>query len=658
MPNALIHSTSPYLKQHAHNPVNWVEWSDSAWELARKEDKLVLVSIGYSACHWCHVMEKESFDDLITADLMNQNFICIKIDREERPDIDQIYMDAIQLMTGRGGWPLNVFCLPDKRPIHGGTYFPNKNWNDTLIKLNEYYKQNKDSALEYADKLLSGIKGLDTFMPSSFQDITKENIDEIVEHFKTVFDHKNGGFSRAPKFPMPNNFKLLLEYYLFTKNQEALDMSIFSLQKMARGGLFDPVHGGFARYCVDEMWHVPHFEKMLYDNAQLLICYSKLFKINPTQEFFDVISKTYEFLTQEFLDKSGAFYSAYDADSEGEEGKYYVWTSAELKEILGEFYPLFSAFYSISDEGNWEHNNNILHSFETREEFAKRINLEEDLVNYALNESLNKLKEQAKTRVKPGLDNKIIACWNGLLLEALSESSILLNHAEMKISADNLYSFIKNQLIIDEELFRIYHEGRVNIPGFLEDYSAIINGLISYFKCTQNPEVIDLAYKLTNRALKLFYDSKSDDLFFSRENEDLIVRKRDWNDDVISSSASMFCESLLKLGHLFNNYEFIEIAKNQINKLKDKAIKNPNWYSNWVRLILADYYGFYTICNNVESQMDAIKKLDYPFLMWVDLNQNAKLPIAIGKDQQGIYLCRDEACMAPVLEIKDLKLPD
>ena len=406
--NSLIHASSPYLLQHAHNPVNWLEWNEETLLKAKSEDKMILVSIGYSACHWCHVMEHESFENEEVAELMNKNFICIKVDREERPDIDQIYMDAVQLLTGRGGWPLNCFALPDGRPLHGGTYFPIEQWKKTLQSIADFYQDRKVEAFEYAAELTNGINKLDQIIPAENSAIKLETIENAVENWSKNFDLIYGGYNWAPKFPMPNNWQFYLQYYQFSKNELLLEAVTQTLNGMANGGIFDQIEGGFARYSTDVYWKAPHFEKMLYDNGQLMGLYAQAFQLTKNPLYKNIIYKTHQFLQHELTHESGLFYSALDADSEGIEGKYYIWTRQELVEYLGENEPLFSLYYSVDAYGNWEHGASILYKTRTIEELEK-ITGKSSIEIEAIIEKCNAiLVAERNKKTKPGLDDKVI----------------------------------------------------------------------------------------------------------------------------------------------------------------------------------------------------------------------------------------------------------
>ena len=414
--NKLANETSPYLLQHANNPVNWYPWGNEALEKARAENKLIIISIGYAACHWCHVMEHESFEDTSVAQLMNDSYISIKVDREERPDIDQIYMDAAYLLTGRGGWPLNVIALPDGRPVYAGTYFRKNDWTKILLYFKDLYQKEPDTFDQEAGKLTNAMKemkvpGIDD-KSSSF---TKNEIEDSFRKIISIIDFSLGGTNGAPKFPMPNIHQFLLTYYFHTEDQKAIEAVKITLDNMANGGIYDHIGGGFARYSTDETWKVPHFEKMLYDNGQLVSLFSNAYKITGDETYKKVVYETLEFIKRELTDESGGFYSSLDADSEGEEGKYYVWDKKEIDNLLGNSSELFCDYYSVSSIGNWE-GNNILFINQKREDLLKKYQISEEVFNKTISSSKKILFDVRNKRVKPGLDDKILTSWNALML--------------------------------------------------------------------------------------------------------------------------------------------------------------------------------------------------------------------------------------------------
>lgn len=652
--NSLINASSPYLLQHAHNPVNWQEWGDEAFAKAKAEDKLVLVSIGYSACHWCHVMERETFEQEASADVMNKFFVCIKVDREERPDVDQIYMDAINLMTGRGGWPLNVFCLPDGRPIHGGTYFKNEDWNQLLFQLEDFYKNRKPEALEYATKLTKGISEYDLIpkqtTPANF---TKQDLDTMYTDWSDNFDWEEGGNNRAPKFPLPVNYNFLLNYAVAAKHEKANEFVHFTLAKMANGGIYDQLGGGFARYSVDKHWFAPHFEKMLYDNGQLVSLYSDAYLDGNNPQYRQVVEETLAFIKRELTDKNGGFYSALDADSEGEEGKFYVWTKAEIDTILGTDAELFCQYYNVEEGGNWEHGNNILCVTETNLETKAKLQA-----------AITKLMAERDKRIRPGLDDKIITSWNALMLKGYADAYRVFRKEEYLEAALKNLSFIKNNMLVDGVLHRIYKDGKTTINGFLEDYAYLIDALISLYQVTANESHLNFAKELTEDTLREFYDEQTGFFFFTpNSGEKLVARKTDSTDDVTPAANSTMCKNLYTLGYYFSNIDYENKANQMLNNIAAKVKQHTPWYSGWAYMALVKAYGFNQLVitgNDTTSQQTALQRRLLPATIYAyDVDGSSQLPLVQNKSQENktlIYHCIDKTCLAPVVEVQDLKL--
>jgi uncharacterized protein len=429
MSNRLSQETSPYLLQHANNPVFWFPWGKEALEKAKEENKLILVSIGYSACHWCHVMEHECFEDEQVAEIMNRDFVSIKIDREERPDLDQVYMNAIQLMTERGGWPLNCFCLPNQMPIYGGTYFPKEEWINLLLNLSKLWRDKPEEAVEYADKLTAGIRQSEMLVKNTTESaFLVEQLKEMFDIWKRSFDMTEGGYASAPKFPLPNNWIFMLRYAHLMKEPAARMISKITLERMAKGGIYDQIGGGFSRYSVDDRWHVPHFEKMLYDNAQLVSLYSEAYQYDPDDLYRKVVYQSLDFIKRELTSPEGGFYSALDADSEGVEGKFYTYSREELVSILGEDEELFSIYYNVTNSGNWvEERTNIFFRKLDDADLASKLGLSIDELSKKMVLAKMKVFNHRSTRVSPGLDNKILASWNGLMLKAFADACRVFN---------------------------------------------------------------------------------------------------------------------------------------------------------------------------------------------------------------------------------------
>ncbi|MEY3438045.1 MAG: hypothetical protein RL265_630, partial [Bacteroidota bacterium] len=523
--NQLIHETSPYLLQHAHNPVNWVPFSDGVFEQAKRENKLVLISVGYSACHWCHVMEHECFEDEEVADLMNTYFINVKVDREERPDVDQVYMTAVQLITQKGGWPLNCFTLPDGRPIYGGTYFPKDQWMHILRSLEHTFKNDREKAEEYAANLHEGIKNSELIAVAVKRDsFSEEKLHELVLRWSRNFDAMEGGESRAPKFPLPNNYEFLLEYGVKYENLKVLKHVELTLDKMAMGGIYDQVGGGFSRYSVDMLWKVPHFEKMLYDNGQLLHLYAQAYNYFRKPLYKRVVYQTIEWLQREMLTKEGAFYSALDADSEGDEGKFYCWKPEELQALLGEDYAWVKDFYAVNQRGFWEGEKYILLRTESDQEFARKMNWTNVEFEEAIAKLNQKLLDERTHRVRPGTDDKCLTSWNAMTLKGLCQAYSAFGEEEfLQLAHKNARWILESQLQEDGKLLRNYKNGKANIPAFLEDYAHVIDAFIDFYQITFDIQWLEKAQILTQTTLEHFHDSTSQMFYFTQSNTSLIA---------------------------------------------------------------------------------------------------------------------------------------
>lgn len=660
--NALIHASSPYLLQHAHNPVNWVEWSEETLQRAKNEDKMILVSIGYSACHWCHVMEHESFENEEVAELMNQHFICIKVDREERPDIDQIYMDAVQLLTGRGGWPLNCFALPDGRPLHGGTYFPIEQWKKTLQSIADFYRDRKEEAFQYAAELTSGINKLDHIIPVENTEIKLETIDKAVENWSKNFDLIYGGYNWAPKFPMPNNWEFYLQYYKQSNNPLYLDAVIKTLDGMANGGIFDQIEGGFARYSTDLYWKAPHFEKMLYDNGQLVGLYANAYQLTKNNIYKDIVYKTHQFLQHELTHESGLFYSALDADSEGVEGKYYIWTRQELVSILGDDEPLFSIYYSVDAYGNWEHGANILYKTRSHEELEKLTGKTIIEIEQIIKKCNAKLLLERNKKTKPGLDDKVITSWNALMISGYCEAFKAFGENAFYTTAQKALDSILQYLWVDKTLYRIYKNGKISIPGFAEDYACLTKALIDFYQISFDEKYLIKANELMELSMAYFY-SEEKKLFYFKSNTDaaLIARKLDLTDDVIPSANSIFGHCLQALSFYFSNNHYEKMVDDMLLLVQQKFAKTTSSYTNWMQLSLNKIQGVKQIviagpeANNYFAQLSQNYLPNTLFALAAEQSViplvKDKLPI---ENKTTIYVCQDKTCGLPMFSLENL----
>ena len=656
--NALIHASSPYLLQHAHNPVNWEEWNPELWEQAKQKDRLVLISIGYSACHWCHVMERESFEDEQTAALMNSIFINIKVDREERPDVDMVYMDACQLMTGRGGWPLNVICLPDGRPVYAGTYFPNENWQQAILQLQALWQTDKAKADEYANKVFQGISQMNAVHLEPSQTFSKSSIGGLYQQLSEGFDWEEGGANRVPKFPLPNQYEWLLDYHLQTADEEAKDFVNLSLLKMANGGIYDHLRGGFCRYSTDGHWFAPHFEKMLYDNAQLVSLYSRAFGITDAPLYREIVQDTIRFCNTELSD-GVAYYSALDADSEGIEGRYYVFTHQELSQCLNEEELTFAeTLFSCTETGNWEHGYNILFRKLAPLQVLQTLNIDVTSYTVLLKTVKSKLLAFQQQRPRPGLDYKIITAWNGLMLKALSDAGTYLNDKSYIGQAETLANWMKTQLWHDGQLYRIYSLNKKSVKGFLEDYACYAEGLLALFSATGKEEYATFAMELTEAAIKRFRDPETGIFYFSpNDGEALLLRKTDLGDDVINSASSVMAHVLCKLGTIYQRPGMMRMGSQMLDAARTQLKAHPGWYSNWGRLALAESTGFIQIsctgpgAGNAASQLLKSTPAHAQISFAETTSALPQFQSKIG-DSLKIYICLGETCLEPVNSVE------
>ena len=594
--NALINETSPYLQQHAHNPVEWHPWNEETLQCAVDEDKPLLISIGYAACHWCHVTAHESFEDDETAKIMNDNFLCIKVDREERPDVDAVYMQAVQAMTGSGGWPLNAFALPDGRPFFGGTYFPKSQWQKLCTSIANEYKENRKKLVQYADRLDEGLREPAPIISLPNDESFRGSlIEKAVSQLKPHFDLQNGGMRGAPKFPMPSLYNFLLHFGTLHNDPSILSQVKLTLQRMAMGGIYDHIGGGFARYSTDPHWKVPHFEKMLYDNAQLISLYSKAYRHYKEPLFQQTVEETVEFLLRELRTPEGLFASSLDADSEGVEGKYYVWGQGELKRTLGDLYLIAQVIFNINPTGLWEHGQYILLKQSSLASLAAELNLPEKELNQIIAKIKSRLFDQREQRIRPSLDHKSLTSWNGLAIQGLAEAYDAFHSPNTLKAAEDTAEFILTHVRMpDGGLFHTFTNGQPRIIGFLEDYSMLIGGLISLYQSTFNENWLYQAKELMEYSLDHFFDHRSGFFFFtSIEQTDLSKRDIVLTDGVIPSSNSAIAHDLLYLSHYFENGAWEKISNRMILMQKKSLTQNSSSYSHWGSLYLTHTHPFF-----------------------------------------------------------------
>ncbi len=659
--NHLINETSPYLLQHAHNPVDWYAWNDETLEKAKRENKMLLISIGYASCHWCHVMEHESFEDEEVAKLMNDNFICIKVDREERPDVDKIYMDAVQIIQGNGGWPLNCFALPDGRPVYGGTYFRKEQWISVLKQISAFYRERYDDLVAQAEQITAGIKNNDlSVSPDEGEKPGKKDIEKMIDGFKSGFDSINGGSKGAPKFPMPNNYIFLLHYAAITGDKSVVEDVELTLDRMSEGGIYDQIGGGFARYSVDAKWHIPHFEKMLYDNAQLVSLYSQAYRFTHKNEYRQVVEETLDFIKREMTSPEGAFYSSLDADSDGEEGKYYIWTEDEIKSITGENYHLIADYFGIGKDAVWEDEKNVPVKAMSIEELAKRYDLTEDEVAKIIAGTKRNLLEKREERIRPALDDKTLASWNALMIKGYADAYLAFGKDEYRKAALKNALFIKEKMkMADGGLYHNHKNGKATIPGFLEDYAFVSEAFTAMYKISYDEKWLYEAKQLADYAIDHFYDKETGMFFFTSDDSNgLIARKQEISDNVIPSSNSALANSLFVLGEIFSNRSYLDIAEKMTFKTVERMSSYPSYFSNYGILLLKQVYPFYSIViygDNADELAEEFEQYYLPNTFMLASKTKSDLPLFKDRyfeNKTLIYVCTDKGCKLPVDNVK------
>ncbi len=692
--NLLSQETSPYLLQHAHNPVHWHAWNEQSLLKAQTEDKPILVSIGYSACHWCHVMERESFENEAIAKIMNQYFICIKVDREERPDVDAVYMDALQTMGIQGGWPLNVFLLPNQQPFYGGTYFRPDDWAAILQNIAAAFAKNRKELTESASEFT---KNIATSEISKYalniqkNEFLKENIIKMATQLAETFDSENGGFDRSPKFPMPSIYVFLLKYLTISpeiiggiapineqtnKIRNNIKNHLFiTLEKMAKGGIYDQIGGGFARYSVDEKWFAPHFEKMLYDNGQLLSLYAEAYQATKNQEqkdfFKSIVFQTIDWLKTEMLSPENSFYAAIDADSEGVEGKFYVFTEKEIREILKDLLEddikLCLAFYNVKSSGNWEHNQNILHQSISHQ----NIDFKEITLKNKVSIWNEKLLTYRNKRIRPSTDDKIIAGWNGLIIKGLVDSFRVFGENIFLMLAQHNAKFLMEKLFVDGRLHRTYKNEKATQWACLEDYAPVIEGFLALFQATMGTdeilgfEYLQNAQTLTQYVMANFYDEKEGMFFFTDKNAPkLIARKKEIFDNVIPASNSIMAQNLYFLGKILDENNYIECAKNMVMRMEKILLKNVAYATNWASLYANICVATLEVviigkdCDKIRQEFD---KYHIPNkIILCSVIETAILPLfefkTTEENQTTIYVCKNNTCQKPTTSVVEALL--
>lgn len=662
--NSLIHESSPYLLQHAHNPVNWYPWGPEILDKATRDNKLIIISVGYAACHWCHVMEHESFEDEEVAEVMNAHYYSIKVDREERPDIDMVYMSAVQLMTGSGGWPMNIVALPDGRPVWGGTYFKKEDWKRTLIQIAKLYKETPNKLHEYAEKLGEGLNSMQ-LIPQPQASESDLDLDLILEKLEQNFDWKYGGTKQAPKFVIPSNFEFLLKYAQLDKKDHIQDFIDLSLTKISFGGIYDHVEGGFSRYSVDEKWHIPHFEKMLYDNAQMLSLYSKAYAVTKNDWYREVITQSIDFVKKELTSKEGSFYSSLDADSLDKngnlkEGAFYTWSAEKLQELLKEEFPLFQEYYNINSFGKWEHNQYVLIRTEEDSTFLEKNQLTASEFKIIKKRWTSVLSNERNSRDKPRLDDKQLTSWNALMISGYVDAYKSLQDNTFLEAAIKNASFIKHKLLKTEgNLHRSYKNGESSINAYLEDYAFVIEAYIKLYEATFNLEWLKISKDLMDHCISQFHDPESGLFYFtSKKDQPLITRSYELSDNVIPASNSVIAQNLFKLSKYYHLNDYSNMSEKMIKTVTSQIKDYPQGYSNWLNLELNFKHNFYEVVIMGPNAQELLKELNSHYLPNILIAGSEKadesLPLLEQRFKDGedlIYVCTNGTCQLPVKTI-------
>jgi hypothetical protein len=668
--NSLINETSPYLLQHAHNPVYWYAWNDESLKKAKDENKPIFLSVGYSACHWCHVMAHESFENEDVAEFMNEHFVNIKVDREERPDIDDIYQKVCQIATGQGGWPLSIFLTPDQKPFYVGTYFPvldsygRPGFGSITRQLAQAWKEKPKDIEKSADNFLGALQKAETIkVPSKLE---RSILDEAAMNLFQLGDSSYGGFGSAPKFPNAANVSFLFRYAKLTGLSKFNEFALKTLNKMAKGGIFDQIGGGFHRYSTDARWLVPHFEKMLYDNALIPVNYAEAYQITKDPFYLEILHKTLDYVLREMTSNNGGFFSAYDADSEGVEGKFYVWKKSEIKEILGDDTDLFCLYYDVTDGGNWE-GNSILCNNINISAVAFHFGISEDKIREILASCSEKLLNVRSKRVTPGLDDKILTSWNSLMITAFAKGYRVTGETKYLDAAKKCISFIETALLHNDKLLRTYKNNIAKIDGYLEDYSYFANALLDVFEIEPESKHLDLALKLGSYLVDHFWDSESSSFFMTSDNhEKLIIRPKSNYDLSLPSGNSVSCFVMLRLFHLTREEKFLKIATQIMESQAQIAAENPFGFGYLLNAIYA-YLQKPTEITIINSENSEICKFLFskflPESILVTINNKTQLenlvifPFFTGKnfgDKTDVFVCRDFTCSLPLNSIAEI----
>jgi len=667
--NRLAAESSLYLQQHGHNPVDWFPWGTEALEKARLENKLIFLSVGYSACHWCHVMERESFEDETIGSILRQHFVSIKVDREERPDIDAIYMESVQMMTGHGGWPLNVWLTPTLEPIYGGTYFPVESSHNrpgfqvVLERLSEMYRNDPDKIAERASEIKKTLEE-DIFKHIQPTALRLTTLREAVETSEKNFDPTLGGFSPAPKFPAAMNIEFLLRYHHITGDEKARDMALFSLEKMCLGGIYDQIGGGFHRYSTDPQWLVPHFEKMLYDNALLLSALCDAWQVSKNSLFSDSIHQTIEFIRRELQSPSSGFYAALDADSEGHEGTFYIWSHNELSACISkDEFPTFAAYYSVYPEGNWE-GSIILNRVKSSLDFSILSQLNHDTFTKTVNRWNSQLLKVRSHRVRPACDTKIITSWNAMMLRSLCKVWFLFPADDLRHMIVQNATFLCDKMIDGTSVFRIAHGDEVNIAGFCDDYALLSEALAMVFQVTGDPKWLHSAETIAESMIDKFYDTQVRAFYYTESNQpDVLVRKKDVFDNATPSANSAAIASLLKISRLTGKTIFSTISAQSLDALGSILGTHAMAFGyalNAASELLSTNKGEIVFSGGEPlNYVNVLAEKYLPFYMPIlaDATQNYTWSTLQGKNPPEVgtkvYICHNFSCDSPVLSLEE-----
>ena len=670
--NKLGEESSPYLLQHAKNPVHWYAWGDEALIRAKKENKPIFLSVGYSSCHWCHVMAHESFENEDVAQIMNENFVNIKVDREERPDIDDIYQKVCQMSTGQGGWPLSVFLTPDQRPFYVGTYFPildsygRPGFGSLCSKLAQSWKEKPSDIEKAADNFMNNLQRLEQVtVPSK---IDKSILDEAAVNLLQIADTTYGGFGQAPKFPNASNLSFMLRYWKLSGISKFKDFALLTLKKMAKGGMFDQIGGGFHRYSTDARWLVPHFEKMLYDNALLPVVYSEAYQITKDEFFINVIQKTLDYVIREMTSSNGTFFSAQDADTDGEEGQTFVWKKNDVEEILGSDSDLFCIYYDVTDGGNFEGKTILANNINTSA-LSFKFNIPEDKIKEKITECSQKLLNVRNKRTQPGKDDKVITSWNGLMISAFAKGYRVTDNSSYLNTARNASDFFLTEFEKNNILYRTFKNGAPKLNAYLEDYAYLANGLLDLFEITGEKKYLTFASNLSDYMVKHFWDDSSSSFFFTSDtHEKLIIRPKSNYDLSMPSGNSVAANVLLRLYHILGKKFFLEVSTKILENQGQAAAENPFAFGYLLNVLYlyTQIPREITILNDKDSKL--ITNLNTKFIpesIMVlikndeELNKLSEHSFFSGKkfdnSQTSVFVCKNFTCSLPLTDISDIE---